>query len=940
MTPERWQEVKDALAAALALTGEARTAYLAQLASSDPELHREVESLIACGPAEGFLEQPAVPSELFTPGTAFGAYRVESPLGRGGMGQVFLATDRTLDRPVALKFLAATLQRQPDARRRFLREAKAAAALDHPYICKIYQTGEEAGRPFIAMEYVRGETLKDRLATGQLPLKEVIRIASEVAEALETAHAAQIVHRDLKPSNVMITTGGHVKVLDFGLAKRVEPESRDGTVETRSELTESGAVHGTVAYMSPEQVRGHAVDVRSDIFSMGVVLYELLTGANPFRADSSLETASQILHHTPPAPVGTRGRIPPLLEHIVEKMLAKDPDDRYQLMHELRTDLASVKEADSAPTGVAASTAAVDPASRAAVASTIRAPSGAIPWIQHLGRQPVAGLGIAAFMMAVIAAAVWWISVLLGPVASPERLSVAVAPLGNVSGDPDTDYLANGIAQAVTTRLHRAGLRVIPFATTIRFPNTGDPVELARGLNVDAVLTGTFQSDGDRLLLTVSLVDTAGFITWTDRFDETFGNLFEMQTRIAQGVARRLGPELTGEAAATLAQAESSSVDAYDLYLQGAEFVLAGDQESTELGFDFFSQALEIDSDLADAHVGIGTVYSERFWNGWGGGIDNLERAEAKFDQALQLDPSSIRARRGLTHVNFYRGHGEKILRQAQELLQLGSNDIEGLLAAAEAYTFGGLLDVSELLLRQVLAFDPGNENAAWLGIIRTFYSEDFEEAALASDRYIERFGDEPYIQAMGAHAHLRLDDVDGARERYDRVEELLEEASARIGLASFFEIEGHVAAGVFYDRYGPPERAQVLWRQGRELTRAALEVDPDNVGMQMLLASFDGLLGESTAFAVEEASALSALAGTDLNPYQFLYLIGTHAHLGNTEPAVATLRRQLRDGRILPLGYVGSVAPELLHTAEYARFRREYDVELQRLSDLYAPTG
>ena len=819
-------------------------------------------------------------------------------------------------------------------------QQRPTQAPDHPYICKIYQTGEEAGRPFIAMEYVRGETLKDRLAAEPMPLKDVLRIAVEIAEALETAHAAQIVHRDLKPANIMITTGGHVKVLDFGLAKRVDTE--DATDETRSELTLSGTVQGTPAYMSPEQVRGHEVDSRSDIFSLGVVLYEALTGTNPFRANSSLETASEILHRTPPAPSRAGADVPPLLEHIVQKMLAKTPDDRYQLMHELRTDLARVREATD-HIDPEATTVVVD----GAAVSAIRQPSAKSPAqtalsTSSLGRRRGAQIGVAAAVLtAVVAVGIWWNNAPAVPVANPAPLSVAVAPLANVSGDPDSDYLANGIAQAVTTRLHRAGLRVIPFETVVRFPNTGDPTELARALNVDAVLTSSLQSDGDRLLVTVSLVEgESGFTLWTDEFEETFDNLFDVQTRIAQGVAARLGQELTGEAQATLALAESSSVDAYDLYLQGAELVMDGDQESTEIGYQLFSRAVEIDPDLGDAHVGLGAVFSERFWSGWGGGAGNLALAEASFERALQLNAKNMRARRGLMHLQFYRGHSEEGLRLAQEVTRLGSDDIETLLATSEAYTLHGLPYVAAPLLRQVLALDPGNENAAWLGLLRIFYSEQFDEGASLADAYVRQFGDNPYVNAMGGYAYLRLGDIDGARQRYDRAAEQWDGWSAELGLATAINMDALASAGVFYDRHGQPDRAQALWRKGLELTQAALENDPDSIGLHLFLASFHGYLGERALFQSEEADALATLVDANINPYGLLYLVGAHAHLGNTERALDILRRQLRDGRLPALGYVGTVAPTLLDTSEFTDFRREYEAERQRLRDRYASAG
>jgi len=266
-------------------------------------------------------------------------YRILEKIGQGGMGEVFLAQDTTLDRKVALKFLPEELQQDSTARKRFLREAKSAAALDHPYICHIHEVGEVEGKSFISMEYVQGETLKDKLSQGPLPLKDALEKATEVVEALEEAHKQGIVHRDVKPSNIMLTPQGHVKVMDFGLAKQVTPvEGQEQEITTA--LTQQGSTLGTVPYMSPEQVRGQVVDTRSDIFSFGVVLYEMLSGVNPFKGDTSVDTAHAILGEIPPPLTRYTENIPVLLQHTVKKMLAKQPDDRYQLIHDVRTDLA------------------------------------------------------------------------------------------------------------------------------------------------------------------------------------------------------------------------------------------------------------------------------------------------------------------------------------------------------------------------------------------------------------------------------------------------------------------------------------------------------------------------------------------------------------------------------------------------------------------------
>ena len=271
-------------------------------------------------------------------GTTISHYKVLEKIGQGGMGEVYLAQDTTLDRKVALKFLTEEMQQDSTARKRFLREAKSAAALDHPYICPIHEVGEVEGKPFIAMEYVQGETLKDKLAKGPLPLNDALEKATEVAEALEEAHKQGIVHRDLKPSNIMLPPQGHVKVMDFGLAKRVTPaEGQEQEITTA--LTKQGSTLGTVPYMSPEQVRGQVVDTRSDIFSFGVVLYEMLTGVNPFKGDTSVDTSHAILGETPPPLTRYTEDIPVLLQHTIRKMLAKEPDQRYQVVHDVKTNL-------------------------------------------------------------------------------------------------------------------------------------------------------------------------------------------------------------------------------------------------------------------------------------------------------------------------------------------------------------------------------------------------------------------------------------------------------------------------------------------------------------------------------------------------------------------------------------------------------------------------
>ena len=356
MKPERWQQIDQILDGALLREGSQRESFLDEACSGDASLRQEVESLLEAGDrAESFIESPALEEAAKAMaqdqvqsmvGQELGPYRILSLLGTGGMGEVYLAQDTKLDRKVALKFMIQAMQRDETARRRFLREAKSAAALDHPFICKIYETGQAQGKDFISMEYVQGNTLRDELSEGPLALKEALRQAVEIAEALETAHGQEIVHRDLKPSNIMITPDGHVKVLDFGLAKRLDPADETGDRREKTltaNLTQTGDTLGTVPYMSPEQLRWQAADARSDIFSFGVLLYEMITGIHPFRKHSPAETANAILSQDPAPLTRYVEGIPELLQHTVKKMLAKEPGRRYQSVKGLLVDLEQLK---------------------------------------------------------------------------------------------------------------------------------------------------------------------------------------------------------------------------------------------------------------------------------------------------------------------------------------------------------------------------------------------------------------------------------------------------------------------------------------------------------------------------------------------------------------------------------------------------------------------
>jgi len=403
-------------------------------------------------------------------------YHILEKIGKGGMGEVYLAEDTSLKRKVALKFLPEYLHQNELAHRRFLREAESAAALDHPYICHINEISQtEAGQDFIVMEYVEGQTLKDRLEEGPLALEESIRVSGEIIDALALAHQRGIVHRDLKPANIMLTTQGHAKVMDFGLAKRVLTD--DATEQDlTSALTREGSTLGTPAYMSPEQVRGQPVDHRTDLFSFGIILYEMLTGVHPFRRSHPVETMGAILYEEPeplsahfPGPMA-------LLQKTINQLLAKDPDQRMQTAEEVAGRLIELSSQ----------------AEELRLTTFLRSRSG---------RR--SALVLTAVIVIVLIG--WWaLQRGTNEIGNPEVRSIAVLPLANLSGDPGNDPIAEGIHDALITNLAGLGLeRVIARSTVIRYKGKDTPPkEIAQELNVERLMTGAVMRSGDRVRVT------------------------------------------------------------------------------------------------------------------------------------------------------------------------------------------------------------------------------------------------------------------------------------------------------------------------------------------------------------------------------------------------------------------------------------------------------
>jgi serine/threonine protein kinase/Tfp pilus assembly protein PilF len=746
---ERWQQVERLYHAARERGAEERAAFLAEASAGDEGLRREVESLLAYeDQAEHFIESPALEVAAKTIARKQGAtvvtgqtinhYKITSPLGAGGMGEVYLAEDTRLGRRVALKFLPALFTQDKRHLRRFEQEARTVAALSHPNVCVIHEvveTGE--GRHCIVMEYVEGVTLRECIAERRMNVSEALDAAIQIASALSAAHAAGIVHRDIKPENIMLRRDGYVKILDFGLAKLTEKQSdllgSEGETRVLELKTLPGVVMGTVAYMSPEQARGLPVDARTDVWSLGVVLYEMLAGQKPFEGATPTDVIISIAGREPEPLSECAPEVPSRLERILKKALAKEREERYQTADELLIDLKSLRhdleigtEVERSKQLIQGNRSAVTTSDNPVITSRLLTRSRILTLTAVIGVLIIAGLVYARFFRQSST-----------PALQTEIKSIAVLPLENISGDASQDYFADGMTESLITDLAKIGaLRIISRPSVMQYKGARKPLpEIGRELNVDALLIGSVVRYGERVRIAVQLIHAATEENMgTYNYEHDLRDVLALQREVTRDIVGKIRIKLTPHEQGQFGSVRPVNPEAYDHYLRGRFYLNRQTKEDNEAAITALEHAVATDPSFAAAYAELAQAYSWKLFLFAPGEKQWAEKAFVAAEKALALDPDSAvahlaRGRILWTPANHF--PHEKAIQEYRQAVTLDPSLDEARNQLALVYCHIGAFEEALEESHQAVTTNPNN-NLAQLRIGQTLNLQGKYEQALS----------------------------------------------------------------------------------------------------------------------------------------------------------------------------------------------------------------
>jgi eukaryotic-like serine/threonine-protein kinase len=958
MTPERWQQINDLFQSAVERVPGERAAFLKEACHGDEELRRELESLLTCDePAENFIESPAfeVSPELLTNkqagtmvGERIGHYLIESLIGIGGMGEVFLARDEELGRKVALKFLPERLTADKMQLSRFKTEARAASALNHPNILTVYEIGVDGNRHFIATEFIDGVTLRALLARGRMNVHDALEVAVQVASALAAAHETGVVHRDIKPENIMLRPDGYVKVLDFGIAKLTEqqPTPDDREIGTTTALqTHPGLVMGTARYMSPEQARGQTADARSDIWSLGVVIYEMFAGIPPFQGETPSDCIASILKTEPPPLTSATPSVPTELQLITEKALRKNSEERYQKTAEMLGGLRSVKaklEREASAPKIKAAwlwTAALSAIVIVSLATLFLVRYRSLPeGLRARSSSAQAGRALSA------------------PTSIPEK-SIAVLPFENRSHDPDNAYFADGIQDEILTRLSRiADLKVISRTSTQHYKSAPTNLrDTAKQLGVAHILEGSVQKSGDAVRVNVQLIKAAtDSHLWADTFDRQLTDIFSVESDVAKAVADQLQAKLTGREEQAIAAKPTDNIEAYDAYLRGLAYTLKTQASlANSLGAQrYLREAVRLDPKFAlawallsyidargyltlglqptvalrdEAHQAAETAFilqpslGEAMWaKGWYhyGCLKDYDSAVRYFEEARRFLPNNSRIPESLAYVARRQGKWEQSESYFNEAEQLDPRN--AFLINQRAVSYIALRRFTEALrkLDQVLNIIP----------------DDIDTLATKAN-IAQAEGDLPLaaalltaLQPSADHTNaLETEVYQAILERRPapviaRLKEILAKPDPALG---FINGKLRFWLGWAQDLAGDHTAAQESWRRTRSELEPLLKEQPENFQLISDLALTNAGLGDKAAALTLSERAIAAVpidkdAFYGLIPIEILARVA--AQTGESDRAIAALQR------LLSIPYNGLLAEKVPLTPALLRLDPIFD--------------